>query len=209
MERRDPRPRPYADFYHCPFLGWVDRPGSRPGCLLHPLAEGNAGIDYRGLSFYGGLACRDYFCLTYRKLPAAVKEIVRALAVDWYLYGLIVTEHQLLAGFFDGIERRLGRSLTPDDILAHPRALDAAGEFIRLKLAWPYRGPHYEGVGNYFFDDGLHPRPPIDYARLGVEPSRHDAILKELSSCFASKEELTAAEGMIDRLVERTLQGIR
>jgi hypothetical protein len=209
MERRDPRKRPYYDFYHCPFLGWVGNGGSRVGCLLHPLSEGNAGIDYRGLSFYGGLACREYFCPSYRKLSAAVKEIVRAAGADWYLYGLVVTEYRLLAGFFDEVERRLERSLAETGAAASPAVRRAVVGFLNLKLAWPFRGPGYVGPGNYIFDDGLHPRPAIDYERLGSAPSRHDGILRELGSGFASVSELRSAEALIERLAARVLEGIR
>jgi len=79
MERREPRQRPYPDFYHCPFLGLVGRQNSRVGCLLHPLADGNQGVDLRGLSFYGGLACRDYFCPSHRNLPPVYKAIIQSV----------------------------------------------------------------------------------------------------------------------------------
>ena len=80
MERRESRQRPYPDFYHCPFLGLVGRENSRVGCLLHPLAEGNQGVDLRGLSFYGGLACREYFCPSHRNLPPVYKTIIKSVA---------------------------------------------------------------------------------------------------------------------------------
>ena len=53
---------PFPDFHHCPFVGLVGQSFARVGCLLHPLAAGNDGVDYRGLSYYGGMACRVYFC---------------------------------------------------------------------------------------------------------------------------------------------------
>ena len=208
LERRDPRPRPYPDFYHCPFLGFIGRNGRRVGCMLHPLAEGNAGIDYRGLSFYGGLACRDYFCPTYRSLSDARREAVKAVCRDWYIYGLVITEELLLAAFFAEIEARLGRPLTAAVIQAHPAACGAILEFLELKLNWPYRHAGCRGPGNYFFNDGLYPRPEIDYARLGVPSSRHDAILRELSSAFSRPEELRRAEGLIEDMLERILRAL-
>jgi hypothetical protein len=203
-ERRDPRPRPYPDFYHCPFLGFIGA-GSRVGCLLHPLADGNAGIDYRGLSFYGGLACRDYFCPSHRNLPAAYKEIVKAVCADWYLYGLVITEDRLLSAFFGAIEKRLGRDLSAADILAHADSRRAVREFLTLKLNWPYRVPD-RGPGNYFFNDDLYPKPPVDYARLGVAPSPLDAVLRELSSTFNLPSALHRAEALIEGLLGRILR---
>jgi hypothetical protein len=205
-ERRDPRPRPYPDFYHCPFLGLIGANGSRVGCLLHPLADGNAGIDYRGLSFYGGLACRDYFCPSHRNLPAAYKEIVRAVCADWYLYGLVITEDRLLSAFFGAIEKRLGRDLSAADILMHAHSRKAVLEFLTLKLNWPYRVPDGSGPGNYFFNDGLYPKPPVDYARMGVAPSPLDAVLRELSSAFNLPAALNKAEALIESLFDRILR---
>lgn len=53
---------PIPDFHHCVFVGLIQDGGERIGCLLHPLALGNGGVDWRGLSFYGGAACKYFFC---------------------------------------------------------------------------------------------------------------------------------------------------
>lgn len=208
MERREPRPRPYPDFYHCPFLGLVGREKSRVGCLLHPLADGNQGVDLRGLSFYGGLACRDYFCPSHRNLPAVYKAIITSVCTDWYVYGLAVTEERLLAGFFGDIERRLGRSLEPADITGSPGARQTVAEFLGLKRVWPFHEPAWKGPANYFFNDGLYPRPPIDYERLGTRPSPHDVLLRELSSAFSSRAELAAAEARIEELLVQIVRQV-
>lgn len=208
-ERREPQPnRPFPDFYHCPFLGFVGEEGARVGCLLHPLAPDNRGIDYRGLSFYGGMACRDYFCSSHRNLPAVTKEIVRAVGNDWYIYGLMVTEERMLAGFFGEVERRLGRPLKLEDIAAHPAARTAVTRFLGLKPGWPFRSPDSRGPGNYFFNDGLYPHPPIDYGRIGAAASVHDTLLQELGSTFRSAADLAAAEAVIEELM-RPITGLR
>ncbi|MGE5256027.1 MAG: hypothetical protein ACM3KE_05110 [Hyphomicrobiales bacterium] len=206
MERRDPRPRPYPDFYHCPFLGFVGARHSRVGCLLHPQADGNQGMDYRGLSFYGAMACRDYFCPTYRNLPAAYKEIVKAVCTDWYIYGLVITEERMLAGFFSEVERRLNRSLTAADIQSSPDARTAVADFLELKLSWPFRRADWNGVGNYFFNDNRYRPPAVDYARIGAECSPYDVILQELFSVFSSPDELKSAESMIEAPIERIVE---
>jgi hypothetical protein len=208
MERRDPRPRPYSDFYHCPFLGFIGTRHSRVGCLLHPQADGNQGIDYRGLSFYGGMACREYFCPTYRNLPAAYKEIVKTVCTDWYTYGLVITEERMLAGFFGEVEYRLGRGLTAADIQSSPDARTAIADFLEIKLNWPFRRPGWNGVGNYFFNDDRYLPPAVDYARIGAERSGHDIILQELSSAFNSADELKSAESMIEAPIERIIESI-
>lgn len=208
MERREQCERPYIDFYVCPFLGAIGPRRLRPGCLLHPLADGNAGIDYRGLSFYGGLACRDYFCPSYRNLPAAHKAIVKTACPDWYLYGLVITEEQLLAAIFAAIESRLGRPLVPAEVADRRPARDALAELFGLKLCWPHRGPGWKGPANYFFNDGLYPRRPIDYGRIDAPPSIHDRILHELGSSFASLPELRAAEALIEARIDRLLRAL-
>jgi hypothetical protein len=208
MERRECGERPYVDFYVCPFLGLIGANGRRVGCLLHPLAAGNDGVDYRGLSFYGGLACRDYFCPSYRNLTAAQKEIVKAVCPDWYLYGLVITENSLLSAFFGEIENRLSRPLSTIDVLARTHSRQAVFDFLMLKLNWPFRAPGAKGPGNYFFNDGLHPKPPIDYARLGVAPSRLDPILYELTSAFDQPADLHRAEVRIESLLDRVLPPI-
>jgi hypothetical protein len=200
--------RPFRDFYVCPFLGFIGPGGRRVGCLLHPLAAGNRGVDYRGLSFYGGLACRSYFCPSYRNLDAAYKEIIKAVCTDWYLYGLVTTEDRLLGAIFSEIENRLGRPLRPADLPRHPGLRRSVIELLSLKLDWPFRATGAKGPGNYFFDDGLHPKPTIDYARLGALPSRLDPILRELSSAFERPAELAQAEARVDGLLDRILRAV-
>jgi hypothetical protein len=210
LAEMDPvEPRPFHDFYHCPFVGLVGDGGRRVGCLLHPLAAGNGGIDYRGLSFYGGLACREYFCSSCHRLDPAVKALVQAACDDWYLYGLAITEDRLLSAFFGEVERRSGRPLPAGPGGLRPEAVAAVAAFLRLKLDWPFRGPDWKGPAHYIFTDGLHPRPAVDYARLGAAPSPHDAILQELESEPDSPAELAAAEEAIERAVQRTVAALR
>jgi hypothetical protein len=208
MERRDPHPRPFPDFYHCPFLGFVGGGRRRVGCLLHPLGEGNGGVDYRGLSFYGGMACREYFCPSCRELPAAVKETLKSVLDDWYLYGLIVTEQRLLAGFFGEIERRLGRPLPGAGTALPPEARAAMARLLELKLTWPFRAPGWPGPANYIFNDGLYPKPAVDYAAIGAPPSAHDPVFRELLSFFRSRQELMDAEAALEGLYARITWGV-
>ena len=56
IEGWTPPKRPFPDFYHCPFLGLIGRNGRRVGCLLHPAAAGNNGIDWRGMTYHGAMA---------------------------------------------------------------------------------------------------------------------------------------------------------
>jgi len=207
---REPRQRPYPKFHHCPYIGLVGIGKSRVGCLLHPLADGNGGIDFRGLSYYGGLACRTYFCLACKTLNPVYKQVLRAVADDWHAYGLIITETVLVEAFFHELERRLGRPLEPGDVLGDNDSEALFRQFIGLRRSWPFRH-RPEKLCNYFFEDRRYPRPSVHYgpagkplAQLGNGSGhRYDRLFRELESSFASEEELAAAERIFDRLFDR------
>jgi hypothetical protein len=202
VEDSEPQERPFPEFHHCPYIGLVGKERSRVGCLLHPLLEKNKGIDFRGLSFYGGMACRVYFCPTYNNLPAVFKEIVRETASNWYAYGLVITETKLLNTIFEEVEKRLNRPLTANSLLKNNGCLEPLIELLELKINWPYRRKSSPGAANYFFEDQLYSRPPINYETIGESVSRYDILLQELESHFNSANDLQAAENLIDGLLE-------
>jgi hypothetical protein len=203
VEAEELQTRPFPEFHHCPYIGLVGTKRLRVGCLLHPSADGNKGIDFRGLSFYGGMACRVYFCPTYYHLPQVIKEIVREAARDWYLYGLVITETNMLRSFFKKLERCLGRQITKEDILENEECLETVREFLELKLHWPFRPNPFNRLGNYFFGDQLYPTPFIDYDIIGEATSRYDTILRGLRSYFSSVKELRRAEDLLDGLIDK------
>jgi hypothetical protein len=187
--------QPFSEFHHCPYVGLIGDKLSRVGCLLHPMAEGNNGIDFRGLSYYGGMACRIYFCPVTRHVPERIRNIVRACFDDWYAYGLIITESDLITGIFQIIETRF-----KNPVYLHMISSEALAEIYRLltlKLNWPFRSPQWPIV-NYFFEDRKYRPPGIDYRKIGVKPSRYHAILQELGSQFHDAQTLHQAESILD-----------
>ncbi|MBW2107975.1 MAG: hypothetical protein JRI36_04815 [Deltaproteobacteria bacterium] len=200
--------RPLPDFHHCAFLGLVGKKRSRVGCLLHPMNPGNNGMDFRGLSFYGGLACNAYFCPSYHQLSASVKQIVTAVSTDWYTYGLVITEAQLLEAFFSHVEARIGRPLVKKDVLGNPEASQGVRDFLSLKLTWPYRKKDSCALIHYFFKDGLYQRPPVDYPSIAGQESRYDVIFRQLHSFFESALQLHQAEALLDRMVEGLAENV-
>ena len=46
IEANENGTRPYPKFHHCPYIGLAGDKLSRVGCLLHPLADGNQGVDF-------------------------------------------------------------------------------------------------------------------------------------------------------------------
>jgi hypothetical protein len=209
VTRAEPDQRPFPDFHHCPFLGMIEDDGRRVGCLLHPLAAGNAGLDWRGLSHYGGMACRTYFCPGVRQLPARWLTAVRRSMDHWYLHGLIVTERRLLAEWFTHLEKRLGRSVEADDFSHEPARAALRYAFSALKIEWPSRRPDAPGVCNYFFEDGLYPRPEIEMGEKRISSSRYGAIFRELDSGFPSSSDIKAAEEKIEAMLTALVTAIR
>jgi len=205
VENREPQSRPFPEFHHCPYIGLVGKEHSRVGCLLHPLLDKNKGIDFRGLSFYGGMACRVYFCPAYYSLPLVFKEIVRKTAINWYDYGLIITETKLLNTIFEEIENRLNRPLTANSLLKNNGCLETVRKLLNLKINWPFRRKSSSGPANYFFKDQLYSRPHINYESSEKTVSRYNNLLQELESQFNSAGDLQAAEDLIDGLINKVI----
>lgn len=201
--------RPFPDFHHCPFLGMIEDGGRRVGCLLHPLAVGNAGVDWRGLSHYGGMACRTYFCPSVRQLPARWLAAVRRSMDHWYLHGLIVTERRLLAEWFTHLEKRLGRGIDAHDFSSGPAAVVFRNTFTVLKRHWPFRRPDSPGVCNYFFEDGQYPRPEVRVAGKRISSSRFGVLFRELDSSFPSPSDVRAAEEKIDAMLTALVDALK
>ena len=139
-------------------------------------------MDHRSLSYYGGMTCHIYFCPSSRLLPARCKQIVRAVIRDWYLYGLLVTEHRLLQALFEEIEQRLNRPVFVDDFQRNHEARNALYNLFLLRVSWPFRRPGTIQLVNYFFNDHCHPRPAIKATEDGQVIERYRIILQELET---------------------------
>jgi hypothetical protein len=200
--------RPFPGFHHCPFLGLIGGEKSRVGCLLHPDLPGNDGVDYRSLSWYGERACRTYFCPATNKLPPVYQAILTQAIDNWYVFGLIVTEHALVTAYFKEVELRLGRPIAVSDYTQNSGAADAFREFAELKFKWPYRRDDYPGPCNYFFENGLYPRPGVLRKTLDIPPSSYEKILRELDAGFSSAKEIAAVDQLLDDLFLKTERAI-
>ncbi|WP_027370117.1 hypothetical protein [Desulfovermiculus halophilus] len=193
--------RPYPHFHHCPFLGLIGAHQSRVGCLLHPLIPENKGLDLRGYSYYGAAACRLYFCPVSYRLPARYKLVVQTTAPNWYIYGLLITEHRLLQALFADLENRLGRKITANDFQTGTSAAQHIQPLLELKETWPYRSARSPGPCHYVFEDGEYMRPGTRYPRMLTGTSRFSTILDELDSAFDSERSMRRAEAELESLL--------
>lgn len=207
-EAPPPRSRPFPEFHHCPFLGLLGDEKHHVGCLLHPAAPGNDGVDYRSLSWYGEQACRTYFCPTTQKLAPVYQSIVKQTIDNWYMFGLIVTEHILVTAYFKEVETRLGRRVAVSDYTRNIEATDAFREFAELKCHWPYRRNDAPGACNFFFENGLYPRPGVLRTAPNMRLSPYENILRELDTGFSTANEIAAADRLLDDLFLKTERAI-
>ena len=207
IEARENQERPFPKFHHCPYLGLIGKHRSRVGCLLHPMAEGNRGVDFRGLSYYGGMACRDYFCPSAKRLRARYKTVVMAAVDDWYSYGLVVTELEFLTALLGKVEGRIGRTLEAGDLNGYSGRTAAVRDLLQLKIHWPFRTRSTGGGRcHYMFEDGIYKRSQIDYAASRCKASVYDPILRELETDLPDPQSLQQAEELIERHINRVAE---
>lgn len=200
IEGWTPEVKPFPQFYHCPFLGLVGNIHTRVGCLLHPAVAGNDGHDLRYVSHYGAKACRSYFCPATRSLPSRYLHILRRLWDDWYAYGLIITEHRLLRAIFKVIENHIDRPVGPEDFPTDSEATRCLHNLLALKLSWPYRCSGSPGPTHFVFENGLYPRPDINWPSSRRPGAGQQTIFQELESCFASEHDMRQAEKILHDL---------
>lgn len=172
------------------------------GCLLHPLSEGNAGVDWRGASYYGAWACTTYFCPTCHELRPEHKRLVRQVADNWYDYGLMITETDMLSTFLTQVEARLGRPVDHHDFQQNPRAAGVFRNFLAIKTTWPFRDPDRTRMVNFFFNRKEYQPPVIDFKNLGKEDSKWAPVLTALWTALSSPQALLEAESFLDRMVD-------
>ncbi len=140
------------DIHVCEFTGFVDADYRQPGCLLHPLARGNEGMDLRGLCYYGSLACKTFFCPAWQELDPVQRELLVLSIDDWHLYGLVITDLQFVRSVFNLLEKSLGRPLDRSLLLSDNR-LEALREMLEWKDSWPFKGAGTSRRSRYYFRD--------------------------------------------------------
>ncbi len=190
----------YEVIYCCEYLGFLDDGEKKVGCLVHPLQ--NDGIDMRTGSFYGQEVCAGHLCPSHHFIPRSQQLILLKIIEDWYLYGLCLTDIDLVVEYFRLIADRIGEALKPDAF--DQRALkETALEYFNWKITWPFRSAEANRLGKYYFDGSQYMISHIDYEKFGRDISPLNAILLSLSSEFHNADELAAAEKMIWSNIEK------
>lgn len=184
----------YAVIHCCEYVGFLDEGERRVGCLLHPMQNG--GRDMRDASFYGRELCDGHFCPSYSYISRSEKLALLEILDDWYLYGVCVTDIDLVKEFFRLVSEAAGEMPAPIRF-RQPALRDEARRFFELKLAWPFRAEAANRFGKYSFDGSEYSIHTIDYGSLGCEPPRFDRIFLSLQSEFKSRDDLRRAEEII------------
>jgi len=193
----------YETIYNCEFLGFIDKHEQRVGCLLHP--HGNNGRDLRMISFYGADLCREHLCPSHEKLSTAEKAAIIHLVNDWYLYGLLITDIDLVKSYLGHIQNGVGEEFDPHKLNTNSALALVMQSFFSWKDQWPYSRNEAQRFGKYYFVEAEYHIARIDYDRLGLTPSLYDAILLSLASEFEKKDEVLAAEKMVRENIQTAI----
>jgi hypothetical protein len=197
-----PSPKLLEAIHNCEFLGFLDREEKRVGCLLHPSV--NRGEDLRNYCFYGADLCAGHFCPSYSCLSGTEQKAVSASLEDWYLYGLVITDIDLVKEFCRHVQMRLGEGLQ-EERLHNPAARGALQDFFGLKESWKFASTGHR-LGKYYFSLAEYRVARIEYQKnWGVQPSRFDKILVSLSSEFRDAEEVLEAESIIEERIAKVV----
>ncbi len=184
----------YEVIYCCEYLGFLDNEEKKVGCLLHPMQ--NSGVDMRAVSFYGQETCAGHICPSHHFIPAQQSQILVKIIDDWYLFGLCLTDIDLVVEYFRFLADKLGEEIKPE-VFADEKLKSIALEYFNWKINWPFRSTETNRLGKYYFDGSQYMISYIDYEKLGREISRFDKIFMSLSSEFADAQEVCAAEDLI------------
>jgi len=196
-------PKLCETIYNCEFLGFVDREQKRVGCLLHP--SFHRGVDLRECSFYGTRLCEEHFCISFTCLTRMEQEAVVCSLDDWYLYGLVITDIDLVKEFFAHVQNRLGDCVHVGR-LGDDKVKEALRSFFRLMECWKFVSKENR-LGKYYFSHAEYRIARIEYEKnWGMKPSRFDKIFLSLSSSFNTEDDIIEAESIIEEKITKFIE---
>jgi len=188
-------PPAFAQVRVCPLLGFLDRSRTKVGCLAHPLQNG--GVDLRDCGVYTADVCETFECPSFIWLTDAQARLVRAACPDWYLYGLVITDVELVRGTLRLLEDTLAHPVDPDALIASETALDAVHALFSLKeTARDTAGG--DSFGRFVPDPEGEPLlRTIDYAGLGARTAPEDDLVLCLGMATRTAEALRDARASV------------
>jgi hypothetical protein len=196
LEARRTTPPLFPAVRVCPLLGFLDEAQGRVGCLGHPLSTG--GVDLRDCGVYRAETCETFTCPSFTWLTDAQARLVQAACADWYLYGLVITDVELVRGCLRLLEWELAGPVNVEALTAHPEALEAMGRLFALKETAPGRRDGATVFGRFSPDtEGEPVSRTLDYAALGVRAAPEDEVVLCLGYDPASGEELGQARELV------------
>jgi hypothetical protein len=201
VEKRRPPVR-FDVIYNCPFSGFLDEGRTRVGCLLHPLRLGQ---DLRDHCRYGHRTCGEARCAAYSYISEAEARAVMAAALDWYVYGLAITDADLVKDFFELCEMKLYMPVDPERVVHYPELRRTFGEYLSLKEDW-FLARDPGRFGKYYFVGKNYNVYFIEYHQLGLMAPRYNDIILALGSVIETRTELEQALEIIDRKVDAFLE---
>ncbi len=200
---RPSNPKLMDAIYNCEFLGFLDTERKRVGCLLHPSINGGEDFRYH-CSFYGPELCANHFCPSYTYLTGTEQLSAIAALNDWYLYGLVITDIDLVKEFCFQVQSRMGDSLR-EELIWEEGVRQALRDFFQLKEYWKFASSS-QRLGKYYFSHSEYRIAHIEYEkRWKLRPSKFDKILVSLSSEFQNPAEVLEAESIIEEKIKNFL----
>jgi hypothetical protein len=196
----------YEVIYCCEYLGFLDDAERRVGCLLHP--GENSGLDLRTCSFYGQEICAGHICPSHHFIMISRLQSLLKIIDDWYLYGLCLTDIDLVTTYFRLLADRIGEEFKPE-VFEIEDLKNIAREFFGWKETWPFRSAEVNRLGRYYFDGSQYMISYIDYAKFGRDISPLDSIFMSLSSSFNNAAEIDQAQNLIWSNIEEFLSTYR
>lgn len=145
-----------TEIHVCEYTGFVDDSYKTVGCMLHPKAPGNNGIDFRGLCHYGSMACKSFFCPSASEIDETYITIVYRLITDWHLYGLVATDINYMRALFSLIEMMLECSIDAQVIL-RPKPSKILAEALSWKNLWPFAEKSTKRRSSYYLKNSVQP----------------------------------------------------
>ena len=198
--------RLFEVIHNCPFVGFVDAENKRVGCMIHPMHH--EGRELRDVSLYGAELCHGHECPSHQVLTEVERRIVIESIDDWYLYGLVITDIDLIKEFTTLVSNRLGEEIRPGS-LKDRRVRDAAASFFRLKETWPYRDGERR-FGKYSFSIAeYHIEREVAEGALGLPESPFKKILISLATRFEGESDAKRGHRIIEDAIDRFIRSYK